>query len=203
MKRGPLVAMLAVTVLGAAVVVWPHLHDHSPDLMLGIGPNKYRADVIADAPTGTRGFQFRDWPETGSQVVRPSALGAGILTEIDHTNARPRLFQILHINNWKSLLWVTLGLVGQGCFFGRMAVQWIASERRRESVVPALFWWLSLVGSLMLFAYFAWRSEFIGLLGQGPGVVIYARNLHLIRRHRQRQSEPVPPPPQDDPVPEP
>jgi len=60
------------------------------------------------------------------------------------------------------------------------------SEKQRESVVPEAFWWLSLVGGVFLFVYFVWRQDIVGVLGQSSGVVIYARNLWLIRKRRRR-----------------
>jgi len=75
------------------------------------------------------------------------------------------------------LLWLGLGLFGQLLFTGRMVVQWIASERQGTSVVPPMFWWMSLIGSLLLLAYFFWRRDPIGLLGQAFGSFIYLRNI--------------------------
>ena len=44
------------------------------------------------------------------------------------------------------MAWQVLGFVGQGVFTARFLVQWIASEKKRDSVVPVAFWWLSLQG---------------------------------------------------------
>lgn len=96
------------------------------------------------------------------------------------------LFKLFNITAWGSLAWIAVGLVGQIAFFLRMFVQWIASERRRESVVPEAFWWLSLGGGIALFSYFVWRRDLIGALGQTTGVVVYARNLRLIHKRRRR-----------------
>ncbi len=75
------------------------------------------------------------------------------------------------------LFWLGVGLFGQILFTGRMVVQWIASERKGSSVVPPMFWWMSLFGSLLLLAYFLWRRDPIGLLGQAFGSFIYLRNI--------------------------
>ena len=75
------------------------------------------------------------------------------------------------------LFWLGLGLFGQLLFTGRMVVQWIVSERQGTSVVPPMFWWMSLVGSLLLLAYFMWRRDPIGLLGQAFGSFVYLRNI--------------------------
>ena len=80
--------------------------------------------------------------------------------------------------------WLVLGFFGQALFFSRFVVQWIASERRKDSVVPEAFWWLSLAGAIALFTYFVWRREIVGVLGQAPGIVVYARNLRLIHKRR-------------------
>jgi lipid-A-disaccharide synthase-like uncharacterized protein len=81
---------------------------------------------------------------------------------------------------------LVFGVLGQGVFFMRWIVQWIASEARGESHVPEMFWWISLVGASMLFVYFLLRGEIVGLLGQSIGWTVYSRNLMLLRRARQR-----------------
>jgi lipid-A-disaccharide synthase-like uncharacterized protein len=78
--------------------------------------------------------------------------------------------------------WIAIGLAGQVAFFSRFLVQWIASERAGESVVPRAFWHLSLVGSLVLLVYSIHRREPILALGYVPNAVVYLRNLALLRR---------------------
>ena len=85
--------------------------------------------------------------------------------------------------------WLAFGYAGQALFTGRMLVQWIATEKRRQSVVPVLFWWLSLFGGLILLIYFLRRGDPVGVLGQLFGFVVYARNLMLISRDARRQKE--------------
>ena len=38
------------------------------------------------------------------------------------------------------LIWMVVGFIGQLLFFGRFFVQWLASERKKSSVVPRQFW---------------------------------------------------------------
>jgi lipid-A-disaccharide synthase-like uncharacterized protein len=83
----------------------------------------------------------------------------------------------LNLSTPAVLAWVSIGLMGQLLFTGRMLVQWIASERQGKSVVPPLFWWMSLIGSLLLLAYFLWRRDPIGLLGQAFGSFVYLKNI--------------------------
>lgn len=79
-------------------------------------------------------------------------------------------------------IWVTIGFLGQGLFFGRWVVQWIASERSAESRVPISFWYLSLVGGLITLAYAIYRRDPVFIAGQGIGAFVYIRNLILISR---------------------
>lgn len=79
-------------------------------------------------------------------------------------------------------LWVAVGLAGQGCFFLRFVVQWLASERAGRSLVPKAFWYLSIVGSLIILAYAIWRRDPVFVVGQSTGLFVYVRNLILIRR---------------------
>lgn len=92
--------------------------------------------------------------------------------------------KLLNITSPAGMVWVSIGLLGQLIFTGRMIVQWMASERSKRSVIPVAFWWMSLGGAVMLVVYFVWRRDIVGVVGQGTGLFIYARNLVLIRRSR-------------------
>ena len=78
--------------------------------------------------------------------------------------------------------WLAVGLVGQSLFATRFLVQWIATERRRECVVPVAFWYLSIAASVLLFGSYAQRQEWIFALGMIIGTLIYLRNLWFIHR---------------------
>jgi lipid-A-disaccharide synthase-like uncharacterized protein len=91
-------------------------------------------------------------------------------------------------------IWIVIGFLGQGLFFGRWLVQWIVSERQAESRMPIAFWYLSLVGGLITLAYAIYRRDPVFIAGQGIGAVVYIRNLMLIRRQGpQAASRLVPP----------
>jgi lipid-A-disaccharide synthase-like uncharacterized protein len=79
-------------------------------------------------------------------------------------------------------VWLILGLFGQAFFSARFLVQWIASERRKQSVVPVHFWYFSVGGGLLLLVYAIHRQDPVFILGQGAGLFVYARNLYFIRR---------------------
>lgn len=81
--------------------------------------------------------------------------------------------------------WLTLlGLVGNVAFSMRFILQWIASERQKQSVLPISFWYWSIAGSAILCSYFILRRDPVGVLAYLPNSVIYFRNLHLIRKHQ-------------------
>ncbi|MEK7646900.1 MAG: lipid-A-disaccharide synthase N-terminal domain-containing protein [Patescibacteria group bacterium] len=84
--------------------------------------------------------------------------------------------------------WLILGLVGQFAFFMRFIVQWIASERAGNSVVPITFWYFSIVGGLIILIYALHIKDPVFILGQGLALTIYIRNLVLIRRNHKKNT---------------
>lgn len=85
--------------------------------------------------------------------------------------------------------WEIIGIVGALVFASRFLVQWIASERLGRSVVPTIFWWISILGTVILTAYGLHFRRLAVVLGQGFGFVVYIRNLMLIARHRRTQGD--------------
>lgn len=83
-------------------------------------------------------------------------------------------------------IWVTIGFVGQALFSARFIIQWLASERARRSIVPVAFWFFSLGGGATLLAYAIYRRDPVFIAGQSAGLVIYIRNLMLIRKERHQ-----------------
>lgn len=75
-----------------------------------------------------------------------------------------------------------IGLLGQGLFSMRFIVQWIASEKAGKSVVPFSFWLFSLGGSIFLLIYAIYRKDPVFILGQAPNLLIYSRNIWLIKK---------------------
>jgi lipid-A-disaccharide synthase-like uncharacterized protein len=81
--------------------------------------------------------------------------------------------------------WLVLGLIGQSMFFMRFAVQWVSSERARRSIIPVAFWYFSMAGGILVFAYGVHRADLVLILGQSAGIGIYTRNLYLIWKERR------------------
>jgi lipid-A-disaccharide synthase-like uncharacterized protein len=88
------------------------------------------------------------------------------------------------------IFWLILGFAAQGLFSARFLVQWIASERAGMSIVPISFWFLSIMGGILLLCYAIWRRDPVFILGQATGVCIYARNLVLIWKSKTKQYTP-------------
>ncbi len=86
-------------------------------------------------------------------------------------------------------IWIATGFLGQGLFFGRWIVQWLASERSASSKVPISFWYLSLIGGLITLAYAIYRKDPVFIAGQSIGSIVYVRNLMLI--YRENGTNPV------------
>ncbi len=78
------------------------------------------------------------------------------------------------------VVWLAIGFTAQAMFSMRFIIQWIASEKARASVMPEMFWYFSLAGGLMLFAYAIHRVDPVFILGQGMGLLIYTRNIWFI-----------------------
>jgi len=91
--------------------------------------------------------------------------------------------------SWHWDLWVAFGLGGQLIFGARFIVQWLASEKKKQSHIPIVFWYLSLIGGLITTVYAIHRRDTVFILGQGAGLVVYVRNLMLIYRHRAEHAE--------------
>ena len=90
----------------------------------------------------------------------------------------------MRLNMNAEVLWITIGVGGQILFFLRFFVQWIVSERKKESTIPISFWYFSISGGLVLLSYAIYRKDPVFILGQSMGVFIYARNLYLIYKKK-------------------
>lgn len=82
--------------------------------------------------------------------------------------------------------WLTLGLIGQAVFCGRFLLQWLYSEYKRVSAIPMVFWYASIIGGAALLSYAIHIRDPVFIVGQGGGLLIYLRNLHL-RLHEDKE----------------
>lgn len=79
-------------------------------------------------------------------------------------------------------LWLILGFGAQLLFFSRFLIQWIVSEKKKKSVIPPVFWYLSLGGGVLLLGYAIHIRDPVFILGQGVGILVYVRNIFLMRK---------------------
>ena len=85
--------------------------------------------------------------------------------------------------------WLAIGFLGQALFSMRFVVQWLSSERHGRSHIPLAFWYFSVAGGATLLSYAIYIQEPVFIVGQGAGLLIYFRNLHLIFRERRAAAE--------------
>jgi lipid-A-disaccharide synthase-like uncharacterized protein len=78
--------------------------------------------------------------------------------------------------------WLIWGFAGQACFNLRFLLQWAYSEARKQSIIPPVFWYLSLIGSLVLLSYAIYQKDVVFTLGQAFGFIVYIRNIKLMKQ---------------------
>jgi len=105
---------------------------------------------------------------------------------MNNTIANFELFgMILVITPWK-----IVGYVGVVLFAGRWFVQLWASRRSRKVVMPRLFWYMSITGSLMLLSYFIFgKNDSVGILSNAFPFLVASYNLYLDVTHKYREAE--------------
>ena len=87
--------------------------------------------------------------------------------------------------------WLIFGFIGQAMFTMRFIVQWIASEKKKESVIPISFWYFSLIGGLVVLFYAIHRMDPVFILAYLPGNLIYFRNLYFIYKKKRMSAHVV------------
>jgi lipid-A-disaccharide synthase-like uncharacterized protein len=95
------------------------------------------------------------------------------------------------VNTWING-WVLFGFFGQFVFAMRFIIQWIVSEKKKESIVPLSFWYLSICGGVILLIYAIYKNDPVFMLGQATGLIVYARNLMLITKKKNLNQEKMP-----------
>ena len=87
----------------------------------------------------------------------------------------------------EGLTW--FGFAGQAIFTARFVIQWIVSEKKNRSVMPATFWYCSLIGGGMRLIYAMDIGSLVFILGNGVGLLPCVRNLMLIYRKKSSQGK--------------
>jgi lipid-A-disaccharide synthase-like uncharacterized protein len=76
--------------------------------------------------------------------------------------------------------WKLVGYAGMLLFTARWFVQLAASKTAGKPVMPKMFWYMSIVGSLMLLGYFTFgRNDSVGILSNLFPFLTASYNLYL------------------------
>ena len=87
--------------------------------------------------------------------------------------------------------WLILGFTAQALFSARFVIQWIASEKAKSSIIPVLFWYLSIAGGGLLLIYAIHIKDPVFIIGQAFGFLIYARNIYFVRKKAKIIEQPI------------
>ncbi len=195
MKLGPVIAMVLVLSLS----IWIMLSTSrrvaptpgAAVFEMLIASHKVKVEQVKQAD-GTFRYRFIGGPLADERIMTGPEFEARLQ---DETNlvGRPWHYRLFNVSTGRQFSWVAVGLGGQLIFSCRFLIQWLASEKKRRPVVPAAFWYLSLGGAVALAAYFIWRQDMVGLLGQSMGLVVYVRNIRLLYLQRHRTQDQPPP----------
>jgi lipid-A-disaccharide synthase-like uncharacterized protein len=82
-------------------------------------------------------------------------------------------------------MWKAIGLLGNVVFFSRFFVQWYATEKKGQVVIPVIFWWLSLTGTLLLLTYAVRQNDSVFILAYLFSWIPYLRNLVIHHRYEK------------------
>lgn len=87
----------------------------------------------------------------------------------------------VHVTGWK-----LIGYTGALMFGGRWLVQFLASRRPGRPVIPRLFWYMSVIGSLMTLSYFTFspKQDSVGVLQNLFPTFTALYSLYLDIQHR-------------------
>lgn len=101
---------------------------------------------------------------------------------------------ILHaLREFQLTPWKLVGFLGTFIFTARWFVQLYATRKHKKVVMPAMFWWLSVCGSLLLLAYFIFgKNDSVGIISNFFPLFVSLYNVVVDMRHRQTQAPVVP-----------
>lgn len=106
------------------------------------------------------------------------------------------VLQLIDRFEWNA--WKMVGLLGAALFGCRWLVQASASRRAGRSIVPPVFWIISIAGSLMQLLYFTfYRVDSVGIINTLPPFLVSAYNCWLVfgKERVKPHARPDPPAP--------
>ncbi len=89
------------------------------------------------------------------------------------------------LNDPEIPLWLVIfGILSQLIFTMRFIVQWLDSEKHKQSQLPLSFWFMSLIGAVLILIYAIFRSDWVLIIGHCFGMIIYLRNIQLYLKEK-------------------
>ena len=88
------------------------------------------------------------------------------------------------LENFKFDFWTLWGLGAQGLFFSRFIIQWWYSEKAKKTVIPNIFWYISLLAAVMTIIYALVRQDVVFLVTGFLQIFLYTRNLVLAKKKK-------------------
>lgn len=86
---------------------------------------------------------------------------------------------------WQLEIGKIIGMSGSLLFTGRWIIQMLASKKHGKPVLPLLFWYLSIIGSLLTLSYFVFgTNDSVGIVSNFFPLFIAFFNLYLELKHR-------------------
>lgn len=86
-------------------------------------------------------------------------------------------------------MWIALLGAGQVLFFLRFLVQWLDTERKRRSVIPPAFWYLSFVAAILQGIFYFHDRDWPMAVGMATTLFVYARNIWFVRQEQASTAE--------------
>ncbi|MBU6248339.1 MAG: lipid-A-disaccharide synthase N-terminal domain-containing protein [Xanthomonadaceae bacterium] len=99
----------------------------------------------------------------------------------------PHLQHIVEaLHHFEITPWKMVGYAGTLMFTSRWFVQLYYTRKHKRVVMPLAFWWLSVMGSTLLLAYFiVGKNDSVGILSNFFPVFVSVYNLVVHLRHRK------------------
>jgi lipid-A-disaccharide synthase-like uncharacterized protein len=88
--------------------------------------------------------------------------------------------------------WKLIGYLGVFLFAGRWFVQLFASRVKGAVVMPRMFWYMSISGSLLLLCYFIFgKNDSVGILSNAFPLFVALYNLYLDFKSKRVRTAPA------------
>jgi len=95
---------------------------------------------------------------------------------------------LFHIHSIGVTPWKLVGYLGAFMFTSRWFVQLYYTRKLKRVVMPTMFWWLSVSGSVLLLSYFVFgKNDSVGIISNLFPTFVSVYNLIVDLRHRRDQ----------------